>query len=146
MPMSEKYDRFFALAEDILHHPSFQRQRTYRHHTASLFEHSILVAYRAQRIAKRFSLDEKSIVRGALLHDFFLYDWHVEGRKVRKPLFKKHGFTHAKRALDNATFYFDLNSREQDIILKHMFPLNWKPPRYLESWIVNLVDSVVTIK
>ncbi len=144
--MSENYDRFFTLAEDILRHPAFQRQKAYRHHKASLFEHSILVAYSAHRVARRLKLDEKSVVRGALLHDFFLYDWHVEGRRVRKPLFKKHGFTHARRAMENADFYFDLNPREKDIILKHMFPLNWRPPRYLESWIVNFVDSIVTIK
>ena len=140
------YEDFFTLAEDILTHPKFIAQNAYHHHTSNLFEHALHVAYISYRVAVKFKLDTKTIIRGALLHDFFLYDWHIEGRRIKKRGFKKHGFTHAKIAYQNASKYFNINPKEKDIILKHMFPLNIKPPRYKESWLVNLVDSYVTFK
>ena len=33
-----------------------------------------------------------------------------------------------------------------DIIIKHMFPLNIKPPKYIEGWIVTLVDKLVSLE
>ena len=32
---------------------------------------------------------------------------------------------------------------EKDIILKHMWPLTIIPPRYLESFIVSIIDKIV---
>ena len=70
-----------------------------------------------------------------MLHDYFLYDWHVgKGHKI-------HGFTHPKAALINAQEDFNLTKRERDIIVKHMFPLTPIPPKYKESIIVCLVDK-----
>ncbi len=141
------YDVFIKYGLDILAHPIYQRQKSFiQHGQISLFEHSVSVAYLAYKISKSFSLDTKSVIRGSLLHDFFLYDWHQEGKKMKKTLFKKHGFKHASYALENANFYFDINNIEKDIITKHMFPLNIKPPIYLESWIVNFSDDVITYK
>lgn len=138
--------RFYTLAKPIITHPSFISQKSYRHHTTNLYEHCILVAYHSYVWAEKRNLDTKSIVRGALLHDFFLYDWRLDGERVKKRGFKKHGFVHAKIAYKNADELFDLNKKEKDIILKHMFPLNIKPPLYKESWIVNIVDNYITFK
>ena len=80
-------------------------------------------------------IEEKSLVRGALLHDYFLYDWHTGGDKL-------HGLHHAARALENAEKDFDLGDIERDIIKRHMFPLNIRPPKYRESWIVCLADKI----
>jgi len=142
--MNHDFEEFYAYAEEILNHPIFLTQKHYFHHTTNLYEHSILVAYYSFKVAKKFNLDRRSIVRGALLHDFFLYDWHVEGKKRKYPILKKHGFTHAQRSLINANFYFALNSKEKDIIKKHMFPLNMFIPTTLESWVVNIVDDALT--
>ena len=70
-------------------------------------------------------VDRDSLVRGALLHDYFLYDWHD-----RRPERRIHGFTHTGIALHNADRDFELNDIERDIIGKHMFPLTVVPPRY----------------
>lgn len=137
---------FVEVAQEIILHPLFQGQRSFTHHKSSLYHHTISVAFLSYQAAKRFKLDTNAVIRGALLHDFFLYDWHIEGKRVKKRLFKKHGFTHARIAFENASFFFDLNKKEKDIILKHMFPLNLKPPLYLESWIVNSVDNLITFK
>ncbi len=143
----DEFKEFYHFGKDILSHPKFQEQRQFIHHkTITLYDHSIEVAFRAYLVAKKLKLDTKAVVRGALLHDFFLYDWHVEGKKKHKSLFKKHGFTHARVACDNAEQYFDLTRKEKDIIIKHMFPLNIRPPRYLESWVVNFIDDYTSIR
>lgn len=144
--MNREFEEFFAYAKPILLHPIYRLQKHYSHHTRSLYDHSVLVAYCAFKMGKRLSLDVESIVRGALLHDFFLYDWHIEGKKHPKKLFKKHGFTHAKKSYINASFFFQLNVVEKDIILKHMFPLNIRSPLYIESWLVNVVDNIITFR
>ena len=48
---------------------------------------------------------------------------------------------HPKIALENSLKYFDLNDLEQDIIKAHMFPVGKTIPKYLDSWIVTLVDD-----
>jgi uncharacterized protein len=144
--MNENFELYCEIAKEIIFHSKFESQKNYFHHKTSLYEHAISVSYYSFLIAKKLKFDVRSVVRGALLHDFFLYDWRKEGRRIRKKLFKKHGFTHAKTAYQNAIEYFELNEKEKDIILKHMFPLNIKPPIYKESWLVNLVDNFVTFK
>lgn len=137
---------FQAIAHDIIHHPNFQKMKIYKHHQHSLYHHSLSVAFTAYKISKRFGLDYVSTTRAALLHDYFLYDWRIEGKRVKKRGFKRHGFTHSRTALHHASKDFSLNSLEKDAILKHMFPLTPYPPKGIESWIVNLSDTYVTLK
>ena len=80
------------------------------------------------------------MVRGALLHDFFMYDWHDPGN-----LRLMHGFTHAKEALCNARKQFELNDVECDVIKKHMFPLNIALPKYRETVLVSLADKISAV-
>ena len=75
-------------------------------------------------------------MRGALLHDYFLYDWH---NKEQSP--GLHGFKHPYIALKNAEEDYDLNDIEKNIILRHMFPLVPIPPRCKEAWIVCVADK-----
>lgn len=79
-------------------------------------------------------------VRGALLHDYFLYDWHQPHKE-----YGLHGFTHPSTALRNAVQDFDLNAVERNIIARHMFPLVPIPPRYRESVIVCLADKFCSL-
>ena len=61
---------------------------------------------------------------------------------------QKHGFVHAQEALNNANKYFPqlLNEKSQNAILRHMFPLNIRPPKYKESWIITLSDKLVSME
>ncbi len=130
---------FKTILEELIRLPYIQQMKSYTQHGhTSCLDHSLFVAYYSYYLARRLHLstDYKSIIRGALLHDFFLYDWHEKGD--RKGL---HGFTHPKAALANAEKYFLLNDKEKDIILKHMWPLTIKPPRYKETYIVCLADK-----
>lgn len=113
-----------------------------QHANISCLEHSISVAYYSYCLSRKLNLnvDCRSIIRGALLHDFFLYDWHVT--KNPRGL---HGFKHPLTALENAEEHFALNDREKDIIVKHMWPLTLTPPRYKEALIVSLSDKFCSI-
>lgn len=83
--------------------------------------------------------EEKDIIRGALLHDYFLYDWHHH--KHDRGLWNMHGFSHPRTALKNAGREYRLSPREQDIIKKHMWPLTIVPPLCREAWIVTAADK-----
>lgn len=129
--------------DDILHSGGMEREKEYMQHGAvSVYHHSVSVAYVSLYLARRFDIqvDEKALVRGALLHDYFLYDWHVPD-----PAHRLHGFLHAKRALKNAIRDFDLGPIERDIIRKHMFPLNLAAPKYPESVLVCIADKLCAV-
>lgn len=112
-----------------------------QHGNTSVYTHVISVAKKSIEIAEKYNLkvDMDSMIRGALLHDYFLYDWH-DGKRERWI----HGFTHPMKAYKNAKSEINLNRLERDIIIKHMFPLTILPPRYLESWIVTFADKYVS--
>ncbi len=77
---------------------------------------------------------------GALLHDYFLYDWHVPNAETRL-----HGLRHPRRALQNAREDFALTPLEADIILRHMFPLTLVPPACPEGWAVCMADKLCAL-
>lgn len=134
------------ITKNILEHEEFLKLKHYKHHNDNLYNHSLRVSYHSYKLTKFLHLDYISTARAGLLHDFFQYDWRLSGKTNPQPLFKKHGFTHANAALKNSLLYFDLSIKEKDIISKHMFPLNIKPPMFIESWIVNIVDKFIAIK
>lgn len=49
-----------------------------QHGDTSCLLHTIAVAYYSIKIAEFFGIKYKKrdLIRGALLHDYFLYDWH----------------------------------------------------------------------
>ncbi len=135
---------FRAIIADILANEEFQKLRNFRHHTTSIYAHALTVSYLSYRVAKHLGLDYRAATRGALLHDFFLYDWR---RDADRPYENgMHGFKHPMVALDNARKNFSLSTMEEDIIKKHMWPLTITPPRYRESFIVSFVDKYVASK
>ncbi|MCF0106146.1 MAG: HD domain-containing protein [Holdemanella sp.] len=114
-----------------------------QHGRTSVYEHSISVAYTCLKLVDEYNLkvDRRSLVRGALLHDYFLYDWHDHDKGH-----SLHGFTHPATALENANRDFDLNDIEKDMIKKHMFPLTPKPPKYTEGYILCVADKICSSK
>ncbi|MFQ9516468.1 MAG: HD domain-containing protein [Eubacterium sp.] len=133
-------NEFITLITPIIENEKVKRMDKYiQHGNTSCLEHCVAVAYISFSIAKKLHVrcDYNSLIRGALLHDYFLYDWHIKDDNH-----KWHGFHHAKKALDNATKDFDLTPIEMDIIEKHMFPLNIRLPKYRESHIVSIADKI----
>lgn len=124
---------------EILDHELFLSMENYRHHgNISCLEHTLIVACNAYLMALQYGADLTATVRAALLHDFYLYDWHTGGPGL-------HGFRHPAIALRNARDHFKLSPVEENAILRHMWPLTPTPPRYRESYIVCLADKGAAI-
>lgn len=126
------------LREVCLNTRIIESRQYMQHGNTSVLEHSIIVAYISYRLAVKLKLPVKhrELIRGALLHDYFLYDWHVMDKSHRL-----HGFHHPFTALRNAEKDLTLTRIEKDIIKKHMFPLTLIPPRHIESLVVCLADK-----
>lgn len=139
MKRQYKYDILFAsLAAPVLNTGKLEPLRQYTQHgKCTCYDHSLMVARTALAMSMRlpFRFHKEQLVRGALLHDYFLYDWHTV------KLDKLHGFAHPKIALENARRDFDLTPIEENIIVRHMFPLTPVPPKYRESMLVSLADK-----
>ena len=135
---------YIDMIKDILDNNTVQKMREYKqHYDVSCFFHCLLVSYNSYLICKKHNLDYKSVARAGMLHDLFLYDWHIKKKEIgRKGL---HAFTHAKKAYENAVKLFKLNDKEKDIIKKHMWPVTFKLPRYKESFVVTYVDKCLAI-
>lgn len=128
---------------EILNSRRMQEEKAFRQHgRVSVFAHSFAVACMSLYLARIFRVraDRRALVRGALLHDYFLYDWHVPDRSHRL-----HGFTHPGAALRNAERDFPLNAVERDAIARHMFPLTPVPPKYRESVLVCAADKLCAL-
>lgn len=136
---------FFHIVDDIIYHENVQKMKNFRQHCdTSCYVHCLHVAYYSYFIAKKLGLDYISTARAAMLHDLFLYDWRKQYRDVELP--GLHAFVHPKIALRNALEIFDLNPIEQDIIVKHMWPVTLPIPRYPESFIVSLMDKYSALR
>lgn len=113
-----------------------------QHGSISVYAHCVNVARMSVRIAKwlPIQVNMDALVIGALLHDYFLYDWHDgKGRHF-------HGFTHPECAFRNAEKDYTLSPRVKNIIMRHMFPLTLVPPTCTEAWIVCIADKICAIE
>ncbi|WP_313133373.1 HD domain-containing protein [Anaerocolumna sp.] len=126
-----------------MHSRIMQMKQYPQHGKVTVYQHCIAVALMSCWIAWKFHLkvDYEALIRGALLHDYFLYDWHEHSAEHRL-----HGFHHPRKALVNASEDFKLTPIETNIILRHMFPLTPIPPVYLESWIVCVADKFCALR
>lgn len=132
-------EKVFRTLERLAGNPRMKEMNNYiQHGDTSCLLHTVAVAYYSMRLAEKFRIPvhKRELIRGALLHDYFLYDWH-DGKPERKI----HGFTHPKTAARNADRDFGLKKLEMDIIQRHMFPLTPKPPMSREAWLVCMVDK-----
>lgn len=128
-------------ASDILESHNFNMTKEHiQHGNMTVNNHSLNVAKYSLAISEKLRIrcEKRELIRGALLHDYFLYDWHIGD--YAKP-YKLHGLYHPGRALRNALKEYQLTPREQDIIKKHMWPLTIVPPMCKEAWIVTVADK-----
>lgn len=135
-------------ARDILQARNFNRTKTFiQHGNMTVHMHCMNVAKYSLLFSKKLDrlgihCKKRALIRGALLHDYFLYDWH-DPDHVK--LYNLHGFKHPFVALRNAKRDFGVTSREEEIIQKHMWPLTVIPPTCREAWIVSFADKWCSI-
>lgn len=142
MKLNSEEKRFFLeCLDDIMQTKEAQEMKNYiQHSTISTFLHCTTVAYYSYWVCQRMHLnvDKKSLIRGAFLHDFYLYDWHDKESHDRG-----HGWKHPGIAVYNAKILFDLGVVEENIIASHMWPLTLRTlPKSREAVIVCILDKV----
>lgn len=138
---------YYNIVNDILKNEEFQKRKQYKHHgNITVYDHCLSVSKKAYIWAKKLNKDYKKAAIGGLLHDFYFKPWQENTEK--KPLLQKHGFVHAKEAVINSYQYFPeyMDKKLENIILRHMFPLNITPPKYKESFIVSFIDKKVSMQ
>lgn len=131
---------------DILESDKFKMTKEHvQHGSMSVNEHckNVTIASLMINSKLRLNANKREMIRGALLHDYFLYDWHdkelLKGQKL-------HGYAHPETALRNADEDYELTEKQRDIIGNHMWPLTLLHiPRCREAWIVTAADKYCSL-
>lgn len=155
------FEEWFNITKKVLASREFQKRKIMKHHDDSVFEHCVKVSFEAFKMAKRKNLDINVCAIAGLLHDFYPEAWQYSEKlekldesyrnrflpNHRGSISNLHGFVHARKAMENAIkFYPELmNEKIENSILRHMFPLNPTPPKYMEGWVITLADKKVSL-
>ena len=138
----EEKERLEEIYYSFLNDPKIDMMKDVSMHRGSnCYLHSFQVAKLAikRALRRKKKLDLESILIASILHDYYLYDWRKD-----KSLLKKHGSRHPYIACQNAKRDFNINNKVADIILSHMWPINFKCfPKTIEARIVNNADTFV---
>jgi len=141
-----KEEAAHPVLEHLREHRMVREMRKYRQHgRVTTYEHCERVAAFSGKLNRRLHLhaDENTLLAGAMLHDFYLYDWHEKDGGSHS----LHGYIHADRALENARRHFHVDEKTAHVIRCHMWPLNiTRLPRTREAWIVCFADKCVSVK
>lgn len=132
--------------EDIINSSNFRKTKAHiQHGNMTVNDHCMSVARHSLILNKKLRLhcNMNDLIRGSLLHDYFLYDWHDKAYLSQRK--RLHGFRHPKIALQNADKEYRLTDIQRDIIKKHMWPLSVVPPRCREAWVVTAADKYCSI-
>ena len=142
--------RFNELIREYNEHPKVKSMKEFVQHGATTtYDHCHRVARLSYLLNRKLHLraNEKELVPAALLHDFFLYDWHERPKTPIRKFTSKHGFTHSKVAADNAREVFGISDKMHSMILSHMWPLNiTKVPKSREALILCVADKCIALK
>jgi len=115
-----------------------------QHHGNNTLQHCINVARYSFYLAQTWNwkIDEVSLATGAMLHDYYLYctkDMTISAFR--------HGVGHPKTAYTNASKVWELNTKEKNIILSHMWPLTpFSFPHSKEAFLVTVADKYCAVR
>ena len=113
------------------------------HRGSNCYFHSFKVAKLAVKRALRHKKgDLEVILIGAILHDYYLYDWRVDRSKMRH-----HMSSHPYTAAENAERDFGIHEPIKKVIQSHMWPVNFKDfPKTKEARIISNADKAIYLK
>ena len=139
---------FNSVLEPYLAHPRVREMEQYcAHGRISVLEHSLDVARTAYRLDAMLGKksDLQVLLPGAILHDFYLYDWHEKPLSIH--ILRMHGYTHPAEACRNAAEIFNADEKTQEVIRCHMWPLTLRSlPRHREAVLVCLADKLCALR
>ena len=142
---TEEQVQLDALLHCYRQHAKIQEMKRYiQHGSITTYDHVECVTQMCFLVNRRWHLgaNERALVMGAFMHDFYLYDWHENDRSHRL-----HGYHHPDTSCENAVTYFQVGELVQHMIRTHMWPLTiTKLPRSREAWILCLVDKYISTK
>lgn len=135
----ENIDGFIDTVGDLLSLDIVDSMKTYNHHgTIDTHYHSTFVAFRVYEDCLKYKLSKEltdEITRASMLHDFYLYDWHIVKHD------EYHVWYHPKESVKNIEeILFKLTDMQRDMILRHMAPLTGIP-NSVGGWILTLNDK-----
>lgn len=137
--------RYYSCISDIINAPEVLRLKEITHHISTTrFQHCLNVSYHGYLICRCLRLDARSAARAGLLHDLFYYD-RQKYNSCRKKNQPSHSRRHSDIALINARKLTDVNPKEYDMIVKHMWPVTAAFPKYTETYIITLVDKYCAV-
>lgn len=148
MAITEKDAEIIKLTlQDLARDSRVLRMNNVRQHrTTTTYQHVLNVAVTSYILNKRLHLHSniKDLLVGAILHDYFLYDWRDNDLGVTG---FQHSYKHPDIALKNAEKDFDIDKKVQNIIASHMWPYTpFKFPRCREAWLIVLADKICAIE
>lgn len=135
-------NEYLLLINDIMKNRQFKDIENIKHHNTNRLNHSLKVSYYSYKIAKLLRLDYRDVARGGLLHDF--YTSQISECSKIKDKILLFSIKHPNDAVVNSLNHFELSEKEINIIKSHMFPIDYKIPKYAESWIVSFVDKILS--
>lgn len=130
--------------QSFLHDEKILRMKDISMHRGSnCYIHSFKVAQVAIRRALRHRKGNLyAILVGSILHDYYLYDWHVDRSKMRS-----HLSSHPYVAAENAERDFGIHEPIKRAITSHMWPVNFSDfPKTKEARIISLADKFIYAK
>ena len=134
---------YYTVVSDLLDMEEVKALGEFRHHIMTTrLQHCLNVSYYNYKLCHLLHLDAESAARAGLLHDLYHYDtakYHKEGHPI------KHSAFHPMTALENAGQLLELNDKERDMIVNHMFPVTPALPKYAETYVITLVDKYCAV-
>jgi uncharacterized protein len=128
---------FIRIISDIPQNSEYRQLKNFTHHMyTTRYQHCLNVAWYSYLIARKRNLDYISMARGAMLHDFYLYN-----RPADAPIEGRHSDVHLQIALANAEKYFEVNDVMHDVIVNHMWPTGCERPKTEEGLIITFTDK-----
>lgn len=129
-----------CIGDIVAKQPVLSMRNIHHHPRTNCLEHSLLVSYISFRVSLKFHLDYRTAARAGLLHDLYLYN--PKDTSNYKGLL---AFDHPKTALKNAEQLVQLDDKERNIIISHMWPIATHMPHSREAWVVSTVDKVCAV-